>query len=232
MRKRMMFLSLAAMIAALVAGCFPQEDSCNVKTAGIYFEYQVVEEGGDAVGKATLWVGDSPGGTNLVLGECGDALAINGVTMTEKGGNPKYYEAAIEPADTYEFVFTREDEEPYTSQVTDMRPAVLNVGPDGGSISRAEPFDVTWDDNDGGQIKLLISGTCIWDYPDTLGEEVADNGLHAVPADGIEATSSGESESCTAEIELTREVNGTLDTALKGTIKGQSVGRASFTTTP
>ncbi len=232
MRNQLLFLSLAAMIAAMTAGCFPQEDSCNVKTAGIYFEYEAVVEGGDALGRATLWVGDSPNGTNLVMGECGDKLAINGVTMQEKGSNPVYYEAAIDPADVYEFVFTREDENPYSSTVDGMRPAVMNVGPDSGTISRADEFDVTWDDNDGGEIVLLISGSCIWDYPDVLGDEVADNGSHTVAANGIEATDSGEDESCTAEIELTREVNGTLDAALKGTIVGQSVGRASFTTAP
>lgn len=232
MRSKVMFLILAATVAALAAGCFPQEDSCNVKTDGIYFEYEVAEEGGEAVGKATLWVGDSPGGTNLVMGDCGDALAFNGTTMTEKGTNPVYYEASIDAADAYDFVFTREDEDPYTSTVDGMRPEVVEVGPDGGDISRATEFDVVWLDNDGGEIKLLISGECIWDYPETLGEEVADNGSHTVPADGIEATDSGENESCTAEIELSREVDGTLDAALKGTIVGKSVGRASFTSTP
>jgi hypothetical protein len=228
----LLFLSLAATIAALTAGCFPQEDSCNVKTDGIYFEYEAVVEGGEALGRATLWVGDDPGGTNLVMGECGDALAINGVTMQEKGSNPVYYEAAVDVADAYEFVFTREDEDPYTSTVDGMRPAVLNVAPEGDTISRATEFDVTWDDNDGGEILLLITGDCIWDYPDVLGEEVADNGSHTVPANGIEATDSGENESCTAEIELSREVDGVLDAALKGTIVGQSVGRSSFTTAP
>jgi len=227
-----MVLFLAALCVALVAGCHPQEDSCNVKTAGIYFQYEAVEEGGGALGRATLWVGDKPGGTNLVLGDCGDEVAVNGVKLKEKGSNPKYYEAAVPVADVYEFVFTREDEDPYVSVVDEMRPPVLDVAPSGGSISRLDPFDVTWENNDGGQIHLLISGSCIWDYPNTLGDKVADNGSHTVPAEGLDATSAGESESCTAEIELTRETTGSLDPALKGTIKGQSVGRSSFTTTP
>lgn len=232
MRNISLSLFPVALCAALATGCYPQEDSCNVKTAGIYFQYVAVEEGGDALGRATFWVGDKPGGTNLVLGDCGDVVTVNGVTLSERGTNPKYYEAAVDKADAYEFVFTREDENPYTSAVDNMRPPVLDVAPNGGSISRLEPFDVTWENNDGGQIELLISGSCIWDYPSVLGSTVADTGLHSVPAEGLDATSAGENESCTAEIELTREVSGTLDGALKGTIEGQSVGRASFTTTP
>ncbi len=225
-------LGLTLLASLLAAGCFPQEDSCNIKTDGIYFEYAVEEEGSNAVGKATLWVGDSPGGTNLVLGECGDELDFNGQAMSEKGGNPVYYEATVSASDTYDFVFTREDENPYSSTVSEMRPEVTVLGPSGDSFPRDQEFDVTWEDNDGGEILLLISGDCIWDYPSTLGDEVADNGAHTVPAGGIEPVDDSDNESCTAEIELSREVDGTLDSSLKGTIVGRSVGRSSFTTAP
>lgn len=230
-------LTMVALSAAFLSllGCFPTEDSCNIKTDGIYVQFEAIEEGDSAIGKATLWVGDDPGGTNLELGDCGDELEVNGTTLSQKGSNPIYYEAAIDVADTYEFVFTREDEDPYTSTVTEMRPEVTVLGPSGEDISRADEFEITWEDNDGGEIVLLINGDCIWDYPDTLGDEVADNGSHTVPADGIEATDSGENETCTAEITLTRETasaNCTLDQSLKGTIEGKTVGRASFSTTP
>jgi len=231
-------LTMVALSAAFLTllGCFPTEDSCNIKTDGVYVQFEAIEEGDSAIGKATFWVGDDPGGTNLELGDsCDDQIAVNGTTLSQKGSQPIYYEAAIDVAETYEFVFTREGEDPYTSTVTEMRPEVTVLGPSGGDISRADEFEITWEDNDGGEITLLIDGDCIWDYPDTLGDEVADNGSHTVPADGIEATDSGENESCTAEITLTREVPSSatsLDPSLKGEIDGKSVGRASFTSTP
>jgi hypothetical protein len=216
----------------LAAGCNPSEDSCNIKTPGIYVELEAIEEGATATGRATFWVGDAPGGTYLVLGDCGDQIAVNGTVLSHQSGNPEYYEASVSPSESYEFVFTRPDEDPYTSLVANMRPEVDITAPGNDTIPRDEEFDVTWNDNDGGSIHLLIDGDCIWDYPSTLGEDIADNGSHAVPANGIDPTDDANTESCVAEIELTREVDGSLDTALKGTIVGKSVGRSSFTTAP
>jgi hypothetical protein len=224
--------TLAAAALSIITGCHPSEDSCNIKTAGIYVQLEAIEEGSNAVGKATFWVGDDPGGTYLVLGECGDEISVNGTVLQHKSGNPEYYEAAIDPADEYDFVFSRPDEDPYSSVVGNMRPEVTVLGPSGDTIPRDEEFDITWEDNDGGEIHLLVDGDCIWDYPETLGDYIADNGSHTVPANGIEAQDEDENESCVAEIELTREVDGTLNSSLKGTIVGKSRGRSSFTTAP
>lgn len=232
MRTTVIATTLAVCALFLAAGCHPSEDSCNIKTAGIYLELEAIEEGANAVGKATFWVGDDPGGTYLVLGECGDQIAVNGTVLSHKSGNPEWYEASIDPAESYEFVFTRPDEDPYASVVANMRPEVTILGPGNDTIPRDEEFDITWEDNDAGEIHLRIDGDCIWDYPDVLGDDVADNGSHTVPANGIEATDSSENESCVAEIELSREVNGSLDPTLKGTIVGKSQDRSSFTTAP
>jgi len=232
MRTLVIATTLAACALALITGCHPSEDSCNIKTAGIYVELEAIEEGANATGKATFWVGDDPGGTYLVLGECGDEIAVNGTVLQHKSGNPEYYEASIDPAESYEFVFSRPDEDPYASLVANMRPEVTVLGPSGDTIPRDEEFDITWEDNDTGEIHLYVEGDCIHDYPDVLGDEVADNGSHTVASGGIEAWEGDENESCVAEIELSREVDGTLDSSLKGTIVGKSVGRSSFTSAP
>ena len=98
-------LGLLLAAGASTMGCSsPEEDSCNIKTAGIYVEYEVFEEGPSARTRATFWVGNEPGGTILRLGSCGDAITVNGQTLSEKesGGDP-YYEATMAAADTYEY---------------------------------------------------------------------------------------------------------------------------------
>jgi hypothetical protein len=226
-------LVLLGTVAA--TGCFPQEDSCNIKTPGIYVQFDATEESGVAVGRAVFWTGDSPGGTNLVLGDCGDAVAVNGVNLVVEDPNasPLTYSAEVDIADTYEFVFSRPDEGDYVSTVADMRPEVNVTAPGGEDIPRDQEFAVTWDDNDGSDdIELLISGDCIWDYPEVGGMSVADNGSYTVPANGLEPVDTANTDTCVAEVTLTRSVTGTLDSALKGDIYGRSVGLTSFNSTP
>jgi hypothetical protein len=232
MRTIVIALTLA-LGALLLAGCSnPEESSCNIKTPGIYVEFEAIEEGNTALGKATFWVGDAPGGTFLTL-ECGDEIAVNGTVLSHKSGTPHdWYESSIAPAESYDFVFTRPDEEPYASLIASMPPEVSISEPDGETIPRDEPFDILWDENGSGQIHLLIDGDCILDYPETLGDDITDNGQHTVNAGDIEPWESDENESCTAEIEMTRETGGTLDQSLKGTIEGKALGRSSFTTAP
>ena len=143
MRTTVIATTLAVCAVFLAAGCHPSEDSCNIKTAGIYLDLEAIEEGANAVGKATFWVGDDPGGTYLVLGECGDQISVNGTVLSHKSGNPEWYEASIDPAESYEFVFTRPDEDPYASVVATMRPEVTILGPGNDTIPRDEEFDIT-----------------------------------------------------------------------------------------
>jgi len=234
MSKKLFVGALLALGALAAAGCFPQEDSCNIKTPGIYPQFEVVEEGDAATARAVFWTGDGPNGTSLVLGSCGDAIAVNGVTLQGNNSNPVEYSATLDLATTYDFVFSRPDEGDYTSTVTDLRPEVIVLGPDGEEIPRDQEFDVTWEDNDGGDIDLLISGECFTDYPETLGDAVPDTGSYTVPANGIEAWSGDESESCTAEVTLSRTVTGDLDPVFEGQgeIYGRTMDRTTFTSTP
>lgn len=234
MRTRIALLPLFMLSTVGFLGCTsPEEDSCNIKTAGIYVEYEVVHQGNSAKAKATFWVGDKPGGTFLTLGSCGDGITVNGQAMSKNTSDidHDYYEANLSQTDSYTFVFTREDEDPYSSTVSPP-PAVNVTGPSGGDIPRTEAFDVTWEAGSG-NIKLLIDGDCIKDYPSVLGDDVPDNGSHAVAAGAIEPfVSSDADKSCTATVELTRSNGGSLSPSLKGTIKAESVGTTSFTSTP
>ncbi len=221
-------LSMAALFAT---ACFEEEDSCNIRTPGIYVEYEVVEEDGSARAQVTFWTGDDPGGTYLELGACGDTISVNGEELSESGSNPTRYRGVIDVADSYEFVFDRPDEGSYASTVTDMPAPVAISAPSGQSIARDESFEVIWDTNGSGQINLLISGDCIHDYPSTLGEAITDNGTHTVAADALEIWSGEEGSTCSATVELTRTTTGDLSPDLKGTIVGKTRDTASFSTT-
>jgi hypothetical protein len=162
---------------------------------------------------------------------------VNGVELEAEDGTvtPIVYSAAIDATGTYEFIFTRPDEDDYVSTVTGLRPAVSITAPESGAEApRNEALVVTWDDNnDGagdGQIAAIVTGECLSEieYEDTW----TDDGEDEIPADGLDADD--ETASCQAELVLTREVDGTLDSDLNqtGSIKGWSVGRTTFTTVP
>jgi len=236
MIKRLLWLPVLLIGSAAVLGCSkqPEEDSCNIKTGGIYVEYEVTESNNTATARATFWVGDAPGGTYLTLGSCGDDIKVNGQALRhESGADHDYYESTVPVAGSYEFVFTRTDEDPYSSTVS-TPPAIHITAPtEGASISRAESFDITWDNNGSGQLNLLIDGDCIKDFPSVNGEAIADTGSYTVNANGIEPfVSSDADKTCTANISLERSTNGALDPNLKGTITGYSGAGRSFTSTP
>jgi hypothetical protein len=233
MRQFFVVGALVALGGLAAVGCMPPEDSCDVKTEGIRLELAASEEAGTAKGQAILWTDE---GRAMVLGDCGDKVTVNGVELEAEDGtaSPIVYSAAVDATGTYEFVFSRPDEDDYVSTVTDLRPAVAIDAPEGGAeVPRDEPLAVTWsDNNDGagdGQIAAVVTGDCIdLDYEATW----SDDGEDEIPADSLDVD--GETTSCQAELVLTREVEGTLDADLNqtGSIKGWSVGRTTFTTVP
>ncbi|MBI4699700.1 MAG: hypothetical protein HY744_00810 [Deltaproteobacteria bacterium] len=229
------FLLGAVLFGSAVAlGCgHPEEDSCNIKTAGIYVEYEVAEQGAQATAKATFWVGDDSGGTYLTLGQCGDQIQVNGKALDKKAGNPEYYESALASADGYEFVFTRVDEDPYPSSVAPPADVSISAPAADASISRADPFDITWDKDGSGEIKLLVEGDCIASYPKPLGDEIADTGSYTVNAGDIEPfVESDKDKTCSATITLTREKAGSLHQSLKGTMKATTTASRGFESKP
>jgi hypothetical protein len=231
----MKLISLSAILSIFVftaTGCFEEEDSCNIKTPGIYVEYQITEKASETKAKVTFWTGDDPGGTYLKLGSCGDAIYVNGKKLSIKGSNPKYYEAVVPEVDSYEFSFERPDEDAYVS-IIDNIPEIPEIeAPNKVDVSRAEDMEIVWDENGTSKINLEISGECIDDFPRINGEKVTDDGTYTVNGDSIEPYTSSSDETCSATVVLTRSSTGDLNENLKGTIKGYAVDSSTFTTTP
>lgn len=225
MSKRTVLVLLSVCAIAFV-GC-PRDDSCNIRTDGMYFAFRVVEEDGQATVSATFTVGGALG-TELALGDCGDDITVNGIQLQEKRGVFVYYEAVIGVADTYEFVFTRDGEGPYTSTVNTPPTVTITAPTDAQEIPRQNAFDITWEDNyaESPGISLFITGPCIGN----LLRDIADNGLYTINADELELID--EEQTCDVDLSLTRLVNGDLDPALQGFITGRTVDRIWFTSTP
>ncbi|MBN2343228.1 MAG: hypothetical protein JXX29_21210 [Deltaproteobacteria bacterium] len=230
--KHGLVVALLVSAATFATGCFEEEDSCNIHTPGIYVEYEVTERNGNAYAEVVFWTGDEPGGTYLELGACGDAVSVNGTKLSESGSNPTVYRATIDIAETYNIVFDRPNEGSYSSVITTMPEPVDILTPSGDSLARDEAFDITWESNSTGQINLLVSSDCFWDYPSSLGDQVTDNGTHTVNAQIFDVKESEAGSTCTATIELTRETDGILSEKLKGTIVGKTMDSTTFTSSP
>lgn len=219
-------LGLLAPVLCILGGCYAEEDSCNVETAAVYVEYEITEDGdGEARARATFWTGDSPGGTYLTLGKCGDAISVNGEQLSLTGWEPEYYDGEVPLEEVYEFVFDREDRS-LTSSVS-VRPPVHVEAPLDGKFARDEGIGVRWGDNDSGEIGLRIDGECIEPYKDS----VVDDGRHLLPGGSLDPYRN-DSERCRVDLSLVREIEGSLHPDLRGEVVGRSVGETRFVSTP
>ena len=230
MHKYSMALVALAASLPLTAGCFPVEDSCNIKTDGLYLQLETIEENGSVEAQAIFWVGNAPGGTYLELGDCGDGIEVNGSVMTASPGydNPEVYVAAIDVAETYDFTLRRPDEDPYVSSVTNARAPVNVNGPSDQTISRAEAFDVTWESNDAGDARVSVGGACFFDY----SESVQDDGTHTVAGGSLDSTDAEAGETCNATVLVERVTAGSMATGLSGSISAVVRGRTTFSSAP
>jgi hypothetical protein len=193
-------LGLLAVLTVLPA-C-PRTSSCNVTTEGVYCTFRVVEEDGVVKAVAIFSVGDALG-TALVLGaECGDAITVNGAPLQERQGLFVFYEATVEPADAYTFVFTRGEDE-YSSTVGLPAAFTIDAPAEGQVVSRREAMAVVWPplaDEGDAWITVAMEGPCV----PLFADRALDTGAYIVNAGKLLP-------------------EGALDPALQGAISGRSV---------
>ncbi|MCU0661299.1 MAG: hypothetical protein MUC50_03120 [Myxococcota bacterium] len=221
-------MAFVAMISAV--GCFEEEDSCNVKTDGIFVEYEITESGQSADAKVTFWVGNAPGGTYLELGDCGDEIRVNGVRLAEAESNPTTYIASVDPASAYDFVFHRDGERQYISTVETPSPVRLIQAPNSGqSISRQNDIAIQWEAGSSpSDVSLEVVADCLYDF---IGE-TSDDGAFTIESGELEAFEGEEDVTCDATLSVRRQVSGELDMALKGSIRGNAEVSRTFRSTP
>ncbi|MBN2340876.1 MAG: hypothetical protein JXX29_17470 [Deltaproteobacteria bacterium] len=223
--KHVCFFLVLSSITAI--GCFEEEDSCNVRTPGIYVEYEVSEQGENAAVQATFWVGDDPGGTYLELGACGDTISVNGTKLHESGGNPTRYTGNVSATGEYEFVLNRPEEGAYSSVAYSDGP-LLMTAPVGSPISRDDDIMVEWSDPSSGQIHLSLQSSCF----ESVYEIVTNDGEYVIAAEALQMYPYYCTQICTAHVDLIRYFYGDISPSLKGTLRGDVRAASYFDSTP
>ena len=226
-------LGLAAFgTAALLAGC-PQITSETITTDGLYVDYIVIEEAdGTAVAQARFRAGGAAGTGVQLTG--GDTVTVNGEPMTLTRAVSTYYEADVDPAETYTFVFTRPDEGGYTSTISPPGSVTITEPAEGAEVSRAEDLTIRWEpDNDapGNAYNLEVYGPCLDNFV-RLAILVTEMTIQANDLAEETDEGGGPDATCTATIRVAAWGEGTMAPGLKGKISAGAASTSTFQTVP
>lgn len=222
-------------IALLSFACTESVESEDIRTSGIYPEIEVRATGnGSTRVEVRLKVGGDDSNTFLKLtGDDELEVTADGQTKRlDRDGN-SYRATFPVDAEGTEFIiaFNRgeEDDGAPASIVTLPAPFTLSVAES--EASRADTdLEYTWEPEGPGNIAWELDGDCIISDDDTT----PDDGTNTIEAGSIDTFDSEKDESCTVDLTLTRQRNGSIDEAFTegGRIVALQVRRDSFTSTP
>ena len=227
----------AVLPAALLAlGCTESVESTDVKTTGIYPEIEVVSSNGTS-SKVTVWlkVGGDDSNTYLDLkGEDTLEASVDGETKTLDQSGDSYsasFDTAAEGAEfTIAFLRGEDDDSAPASVVTMPAPFELELATT--EASRADDdVEYTWDPpGDGGELDWHLNGECV----KLDSGSTPDDGMNVLAAGEIETFDSDKEESCTVELEVSRNQSGDIDSAFTegGRIVAKQIRDGSFTSNP
>lgn len=221
MRRIVGGLCLGAGCLGLLGACAEDVDSNNVKTDGMYADFEVIgRANGKSEVRASIRIGGSRSNTYAEL-SAGDVLtAMSGEemhTLTEVGGtvgNVHVYHATFDGADEdQEFTvsFDREDDESAPDSTSALpAPFEITSPADGVDVSRAAALTVTWTPSTSEAVDIRLDGDC------TIIETHSastDTGTHTFAAGSISTTSSREGETCDVELTISTRAAGAIDSA-------------------
>lgn len=221
-------MALASMGLLALMAC-ETGDTCDIRTNGIRVDYEAIEQDGETTARAQFMYKD----TSLELGNCGDTIEVNGVRLNSVGSEyPITYEANVDPdADgQFEFVFSREDEGPYTS-VTGLPESFAITSPAPGTeLSRADAIDITWSNGDWDMMTVEVEADDLWSYEET----VSDTGDHTIDSGELETLDGHEDDDIEAELILTRTDDGSVDAIFDNgsSCVGKAIDQITFVSTP
>ncbi|MDQ1256577.1 MAG: hypothetical protein QG656_1175, partial [Candidatus Hydrogenedentes bacterium] len=113
MRFRICNALICVSLVLVLAGC-PKANTCSIRTDAIYCVFAIEIQSGVVTARAKLNVGNPFGTVLTVDPSCGDQVTANGVVLTPTIPLALFgHTAAIPSAPEYEFVLTRQGEEPY-----------------------------------------------------------------------------------------------------------------------
>jgi hypothetical protein len=228
--KRSTLLLLPALFA-----CTESVDSTDIRTSGVYPEFQVVADGsGTTSASARLKVEGNDSNTFLDL-KASDVLEVSakGQTqrMTSTGAHSYGASFAFDQAGT-EFVFSfrrgEEDTSAVHSAVTLPEPFTLQMGIT--EASRAtDAVSFSWDPPAGGDLHWELDGDCVW----TDQGSTQDDGSHTLDRSDVRAFGE-ETKSCSVRLALQRTHTGSIDPAFSegGENRAYQLRTQTFTSKP
>lgn len=227
--------TLFVLPAALLA-CTESVESSDVRTSGVYPEFEVVADGsGSSRASARLKVGGDDSNTFLSL-QGGDRLEVTvgdeTVTLSESDNHRYSATFQIDAAGTeFEFAFIRTEADETAPRSVVALPAPFELEMTTTEASRAtDDVAFTWDPAAGGELQWNIDGDCVW----TEQGVTTDDGSHSIPRDEMRAPSSDEAESCPVQLTVERMSSGSVDPAFTegGRVVAYQRRIQSFTSTP
>jgi hypothetical protein len=228
---------IIAAVSLLAFGCTESVESNDVRTSGVYPEITVTATGnGSSTVRVRLKVGGSNSNTFLDLkGEDTLEASIGDEAPKTLDGSGETYSATF-PTDaegtefTIAFLRGSQDDDAPASKVTMPAPFDLTVPP--GEAGRgADAVDVTWDPPVAGkQMAWKLSGECI----KLDSGSTPDDGAYSIEAGSIETFDADKDKTCTANFEMTRSQNGSVDPAFTegGSVIARHVRTGGFTSAP
>ncbi|MCB0341444.1 MAG: hypothetical protein H6626_13825 [Pseudobdellovibrionaceae bacterium] len=214
--------------SATLFGC-SNTDSENVKTKGIYASFDVSASNGAATAIAKFQVG-GPTGSFLDLSS-GDSITVNGLVLTrqellgiiEYRKSVPYSEGGI-----YTFVFSREDEEPYTSTVTLTEAVTISSPTAGANATKGQSLSVQWnagaDASDSISVSLSKQGDDETGYSSSSLVSTASS--HTIPASDTLTVNGG---NIPATVSVFRERDGQMAEGLDGSIQSSQYDSVDIT---
>lgn len=231
-------LAVAALAASTLVGCTKETvSSANIKTAGIAAIITVTATSETSARvDVELKVGGDESNTFVIL-ESGDELfaEAGGDRLEMRSTDAGEFEAefSVGAADTeFKVVLERPDDTSApNSRGTLPAPFSIASPTASDSFSRADDdVVIDWTAGSTDEVGLVWDGDCIFGG----NESAADTGSYTIDQGEIDATSSGETETCDIDVEVTRERRGTADSAFdsESSFTLRQLRTTSFRSTP
>jgi hypothetical protein len=209
-KSSLLLIGLIVFVIIFASGC-PNTSSTNVKTSGIYANFEVASDQ-QIIAKAVLTVG-GPGGTYLNL-QSGESLSCNGVPMTRRSNifSQIWYDATISANATYLFRFHRTDGDVDTTfGPLPGEPTITSAAPD---ITLGDDLPISWNTGAGGtaSVDIQVTSPAI----SSINTSSADNGSFTVVGSLFTQSPTAEPGPYALNIKITRTKNFTLSSPYQG----------------
>lgn len=232
-----LLLTSIVLLAGLITACSTTK-SDNVDTDGIYAVFYLSEDGANARGDATFYVGGSTG-TVLQL-SAGDSITCNGNAMSENQdlfGKFYYYGncGTLTAGATYTLVFTRNGEdgvETYSSSVVMPAAVTISSPSSGATFTRGQTIPVSWNGgSDSVEVSISGSGTSASGSGSTTYSRshgsLDDDGSYTILGADTDPVDTITGVIANAVISVTRSRSGTMAAGLDGSISARRAGSVS-----